>query len=135
MTEQFERDDIIEYGTQRRRHRVVAQDGEWLWIRNLASSKEASPLTGVASAAKKVAPFFETGRLYQRNLDFSIRAQARDVTEHFRVVSVEENRPRGGMVAFGSVTFGTVKGIATQWEIMGNYDWVNGGWVAVGVAE
>lgn len=138
MSAPIEKEDIVTLpGWTGRRFRVVdvlhANSTTWLWLAPVNTSIDgSSPFTVNADRATKVMAFFEPGKLYRRRLSFSVRAQQQDTTEYFKPEVVQENSGpgRSGRIAFGAVTF-THKGdgaTVTQWEVMGNYDWVSGGW-------
>ncbi|GGR51656.1 hypothetical protein [Streptomyces roseolus] len=74
--------------------------------------------------------FFEPGKKYRRFVDWSIRAQAAEVTERFECTVVEKDGD-GNPVAFGRLTVpcttGKTNGVDT-WTLMGGYQWKNDGW-------
>lgn len=111
---------------------VAGAWGRYVWLVLPDAKETAIPGTVAVARVKKVMPFFEPGKTYRRRLPFSIRAQREDVTEYFTPELVRDNSPgRGGRVAFGPVTFQVRRGesVTTQYEIMGEYDWKNNGWV------
>ncbi|MFE6222970.1 hypothetical protein [Streptomyces sp. NPDC057854] len=76
--------------------------------------------------------FFEPGKKYRRFVDWSIRAQAAEVTERFECTVVEKDGD-GNAVAFGRLTVpcttGKTNGV-DHWTLMGGYQWKNDGWEA-----
>lgn len=103
---------------------VLAVREGWVWaLREGHSMPFTYPAVDLRPAPP---PFFEEGKVYTRHTDFSILAQASDITEKFLCESVRADG-NGNRVAFGHL----IAGDMDQWTILGRYAYARQGWAEV----